>query len=249
MGILSVMIDSREPEWVQSLTFGGVPTAVVPLDAGDLLVACDDTALLGIERKTATDFLNTLRDDRLFPQLVRMRGITPWSYLVICGDLREGASGKCWADSRETGWNWASVAGALLTAQEIGVHVLQIAGDHEYDQAVIRLANRERSQLRISPARDATLTGQAEMILAGLPGIGGERAQALLSHCGTPAAAITYLTSDDTHDIPGIGYQTKLKVRKALGLEWDEALELTVREKNEQGELLPEKEKVLCLSL
>lgn len=241
MGIVSLMIDSREPQHIQSLTFGGADIAVMPLDAGDLWVACTDDNLLVVERKTVGDFLNTLRDDRLFSQMAKIREVSPWAYLVICGDLREGPAGKCWVDGRESGWNWSSVSGALLTVQELGVHVLSIAGDHEYDQAVIRLANRDRSQLRIGPARDATLVGPAETILASLPGIGPDRAQTLLSHCGTVAAAITFLTTDDKHDIPGIGYQTKLKIRKALGLQWDEALELTVREKNEHGQLLKEK--------
>ena len=231
MGILSVMIDSREPQQIQALRFGGVPTAVIALDAGDLLVACDDSALLCIERKTVNDFLNTLRDNRLFPQLVRVREVTPWGYLVICGDLRPGANGKCLCHGGETGWNWSSISSALLTCQEIGVHVLQIASDADYEAAVIRLANRDRSQLRTRPARDVTLVSVEETILAALPGIGQERAQALLDYCGTPAAALTYLTCDDTHDIPGIGYQTKHKVRRALGLDWDMGLHIVVREK------------------
>lgn len=244
MGISAVMIDSREPAWAQFLTFGGVPTAVVMLDAGDLQIVCDDNALLGIERKTASDLLNTLRDDRLFPQLVRLRESTPWAYLVISGELAPGPAGKCLVDGYQTGWNWASVQGALLTCQEIGVHVLHVATDADYEAAVIRLANRDRSQLRIGPARDATLTGQAETILAALPGIGAERAQTLLNHCGTPAAAITYLTTDDRNDIAGIGYQTKTKIRRALGLRWDEELSIAVRQTDQNGNLIPEKERI-----
>ena len=41
MTLSSVIIDSREPGWVQSLTFGGVPTATVALDAGDVWAAID----------------------------------------------------------------------------------------------------------------------------------------------------------------------------------------------------------------
>ena len=57
MGITAVVIDSREPEWVQNLKFGGVPTTVATLDFGDLHVLCDDDTTLIIERKQQTIFL------------------------------------------------------------------------------------------------------------------------------------------------------------------------------------------------
>ncbi len=65
MGIATVIIDSREPKWVQELSFGGVPTAVAQLDYGDLHVLCEDDCMLIIERKTPDDFLNSLRNERL----------------------------------------------------------------------------------------------------------------------------------------------------------------------------------------
>jgi len=62
MGIATAIIDSREPQWVQELTFGDVPTAVAALDYGDLHVLCEDDCTLVIERKTPDDFLNSLKE-------------------------------------------------------------------------------------------------------------------------------------------------------------------------------------------
>ena len=227
MTIVSALIDQREADWVKSLTFGGAATAITMLDAGDLLVATDDSCLLAIERKTASDLLNTLRDDRLFPQLAKLRDVSPWAYLIVCGVLQPGPGGICIADGRATGWNWASVQGALLTCQEMGIHVLHVASDAEYEAAVIRLANRDRSALRITPARDVTIIGEQEQVLASLPGIGAEKARALLEVFGSPHLALHYLTTWERYWEPpysqgvrvaGIGDGIRRRVRRALGL-------------------------------
>lgn len=125
--ITSVIIDSREPDWVKGLKFGGVPTAVTALDAGDFLVATSDGVLLSIERKTSDDLLNTLKGDRLFSQCARIRAATPWAYLLITGYLGPGPDGKT-ITTRQTGWDFSAVQGALLTVQELGVNVVFSSG-------------------------------------------------------------------------------------------------------------------------
>lgn len=220
MNLVSVIVDSREPAWVQQLAFGGAAVTTAPLDAGDLLAVCDDDQVIVVERKTASDLLNSIRDERLWPQLAALREVSPWSYLVICGELRPGRAGLTVADGRETGWNWASVSGALLTVQEIGVHVVQIASDYDYEAAVLRLASRERTPLTVRPARDVLTVTETEAILMSLPGIGRDRAKALLDFCGDVASALICLTWDDPAcpTPEGIGPETKRRVRRALGL-------------------------------
>jgi ERCC4-type nuclease len=216
---------------VQQLTFGDVPTAVAMLDAGDLLIATDNGDMLGIERKTASDFLNTLRDDRLFPQLIRLREAVQWPYLALCGNVAPAMGGKCFANGMETGWNWASVSGALLTVQEIGVHVLQVASDHEFEAAIMRLGNRDRTAVRVARPRQAEFLSEAETTLTGLPGIGPEKAAALLEACGNAGWAIDYLTNDDWEGLAnGVGEGIKRRVRKALGLPDWAALAVIVKE-------------------
>ncbi len=219
MGIEAVLIDSREADWVKALTFGCSSVAVAMLDTADLWLTCSDGALVLVERKTTSDLLNTLRDDRLFPQLQAMRERSAWSYLAICGTLYPGPAGKCYADGRESGWNWASVQGALLTAQEIGIHVLHVATDLDYEPAVIRLGNRERSPLRVAPAREIGMLSEAEIVLTSLPGIGEQTATKLVEYCGSAANALWALTLEEGPQIPGVGSGIKRKVRRALGLE------------------------------
>ena len=233
MAILSVMIDSREPEWVQKLTFGGVPVAATLLDAADVWIATEDGLLL-VERKTPSDLLNTLRDgDRLFGQCANMREYSQWCYLLITGELQRGANGKVWCEQRETGWSWDSVQGALLTIQELGVGVIHCSGDTDFEAAVMRLSARDRDTKRIEPPRLSHVLGHGEAVLAALPGVGLERVDALLQNCGTPAWSLVALTDDTV--VPGIGDGTKRRVREALGLDdWAEFTILVREEGNER---------------
>jgi ERCC4-type nuclease len=230
MTLLSVIVDSREPAWCQSLTFGGAPTSVGMLDAGDLLAICDD-AVLTIERKEASDFLNTLRDGRLFPQFARMREVSPWAYLVLVGKIERNLDDTCTVAGRQTNWRWASVQGALLTAQEMGIAIVECVGDRDYEETILRLVNRDRSPMRIHPPRDAALVSDAEAILGALPGVGADRADTLVKYCGSPAWALAFLTEDGSLNdrVPGIGEGVKRRVRKALGLDDDQALSVILR--------------------
>ncbi len=217
----SVMIDSREPAWVQALKFGNVPTAVAQLETGDVWAAVDDGVLI-IERKTPSDLLHTIKEGRLLPQVARMREMSPWCYVVITGQLLCGPDGKLWHGQQSTGWQFDAIQGALLTVQELGVAVLECNGDDDFERTVMHLAERERGPIRIHPPRAPYMVTPGEAILCALPGVGFERTTAVLAHCGTPAWAISLLTDPTTDAIPGIpaGHMAMVrnKTRKALGL-------------------------------
>ncbi len=254
MSLISVLVDSREPATITGLAFGGVPKTVTELAAGDLLGMCADGAVLAIERKTANDLLNTLRGGRLYPQLARLRETTPWAYLVVCGGMYLGMGGRVWVEdgsatgSRETGWEWAAVQGALLTAQEIGVRVMYAPGPSAaaYEETVLCLAKRSRAALPVPPVRDTALLSDYEAVLTALPGIGPERAKSLLAACNTPAWALVGLSENPDlarhHKgtaIPGVGKGLRRAVRDALGLEdWAELA--VVNAAADAGEPAPE---------
>ena len=231
MTIIAAMIDQREPEWVQQLTFGGAMTTVTLLEHGDVLATTDDGALLAIERKTPDDLLGSIRSGRLWVQLAGMRQQTPWAYLVICGTLAPGAGGGVVTRRGGTGWTWASIQGALLKAQELGCMVVE-AQDGDFQGAVLRLSERShRAEVPIEPVRTPRLYSDAETLLAALPGIGLDRAQALLEHCDTAAWALNWLTDMAAPGhVEGIGPRIRETVRQALGLRDDEALCVIVRD-------------------
>jgi ERCC4-type nuclease len=222
MGITAVMIDQREPEWVQALTFGGVPTLVTLLDTGDLHLAADDGTLVLVERKTSDDFLNSLADGRLFTQASNMIHLSRWSYMVITDEFRRGKGGKVFTD-RETGWSWNAVQGALLSLQEMGLFVLFSAGEQDFEDCVLRIGCRKHdAALLIDPPRPAKHLTIAEAFLCGLPGMGPERAQHLMDYCGSAGRALWALTSPEP--IRGVPSNVQRNTRMLLGLEEGEQL-------------------------
>ena len=236
MTIQAAMIDSREPDWVRRLTFGGAPCSVATLDYGDVLATTDDGALVAVERKTASDLLGSLADGRLWPQLAGMRALTPWSYLVVTGRLAPSASGYVTTDRGVSKWTWASVQGALVQAQEMGVVVVQAASDSDFEPTVMRLGARDHGEtVQIKPVKAASILSEAERILCALPGVGLERAQAIVEHCGRACWALAFLTETDSDEsVPGIGPGVKRKIRKALGLADNETLWLRVEEGDDE---------------
>jgi len=232
MGVAAVMVDSREPAWVQKLTFGGAPVSVTALEVGDLWVATDDGHMLIIERKTPDDLLGSLKDGRLFPQMTRLaeerlaqqvkgEPVTRWPYLVITGGLLPGEHGKVVTARGETGWSWAAVQGALLSIQEMGVFVVFAVDDTDYERAVLRLVKRDRSEIQqVLPARPALILSQRAAFLATLPGVGVETATALLrtAHNDVAVALVIAAMADDTLVNNPVPKHVRRKVRRFLGL-------------------------------
>lgn len=226
MSISACLVDSREPEWVKALTFGAHMHTVTLLEHGDVLATTDDGVLIAVERKTADDFLNSVRSGRVWLQLAGIRQQTPWAYLVITGTLLPGPSGMAITERGETGWKWSSVQGALLRAQELGCMVVQAASDSDFESTVLALAARShQDECPVEPVRTARFFSDAEALLSALPGIGLDKAQALLAYAGTAGWALNWLTDQSSTDrVEGIGPKTRENIRAAFGLRDDESL-------------------------
>ena len=236
MAIVAAMIDSREPAWVQRLAFGGAACSVIALDHGDVLATTADGVLIAVERKTASDLLGSLADGRIWPQLAGMRKLTPWCYLVITGQLAPSANGYVVTDRGVSKWTWASVSGALIQAQELGVIVVQEAGDSDFEPSVMRLSGRDHGgTVQVKPLKAAAMLSAGEKLLCALPGVGLERAQAVMAHCGRACWALAFLTMLDSDEkVAGVGLGVKRKIRAALGLKDNEQMWLRVEEGDDE---------------
>lgn len=230
MTIQAVILDSREPTWVQQLRFGAAPVMIQALPAGDACIATPSAMIL-VERKTATDLLASIVDDRLFTQIGEMRKQTPWVYVVVTGDLVKSGTSVV-ADGRATQWTWASLQGALITAQELGATIIYTS-EAEYASTLTALASHPRGNVRVEPQREVTMMSPGELVLTSLPGISEVRARALLDYCGSAGYALVFLSEGGNGNVPdkvpGIGAATKQAARAALGLPDDILLEITTR--------------------
>ena len=227
MTLKAVIIAHNEPDWCKTMTFGSdVPTTVTTLPCGDAWLTCDDGATIVVERKTIPDLVASIADGRLFGQVAEMVQATPWAYVVVQG--KPWIKDNCLVlvgNETPSGWTWPSVRGALRTVQEMGacVDFLMSNAQENYRKAFIQLANHKRGDVRIKRKREAILRSPGEEVLCSLPQISDGRAQALLSHCGSAAYALVYLTGDDGGKVHGIGQSVKDSAKFALGLpEWAE---------------------------
>jgi len=230
MSIKAAMIDSREPTWIQALTFGTNMVAVTTLEYGDVLATTDDGALVAIERKTADDLLGSLKDGRLWGQIAGMRRQTAWAYLVVCGPLACSPSGKVITQRGETGWTWVALQGALVKAQQMGVVVTVAADDASFESVVVNLSAHSHNEAEIiKPVKEGILLNDGEQVLASLPGVGQERLEALLAYTNRPCWALAFLTHmGKSGKVPGIGDGTKRRIRQALQLADNEELSVVV---------------------
>jgi len=246
MSLTAAIIDSREPTWIQKLTFGGIPTMVTALDTGDVWAATDDSCMLQIERKTPDDFLGSLKEERLFPQLARLvqdrlndlaagKEETHWPYLVITGLFQRDSNGKVITE-RQTGWSWVSLQGALLSIQEMGIFVIQCDGDEHFEETVLKLGERKRNGVqKILPARPPMILGRDMALLCSLPNVGLERAQEIMKFTdGNLTHALMALT-DLSCSIPGVGPSVQRSVKNLFHLADDEMLIPYTKENRNHG--------------
>lgn len=229
--IKSVIIDSREPKWVQDLSFYTEHKLILEMEYGDIWATCDDGNTLVIERKEPEDFIGSMVSNRLLKQaygLAELRAGGLWPYVMITGDLMAGPEGKTFCNGKIRNVSFSAIQGLLLSIQELGVFVVYANDSKDLEQAVIRLSNRNRDgQMAIPPAkRKGAQLGPASDFLSGLPGIGSSFADAILKNTKTAARALEMLTSKEQIPNVQIGHKRREKIRSVLGLKDDEILKV-----------------------
>jgi hypothetical protein len=241
MSIQAIITDSREPDWVKQLDYG-VPNMDALMETGDLQILTDDSHMLTIERKTPDDFLGSLKDGRLMAQMARLAEdrhfdlirdgkSNNWAYLVISG-MYGAQNGRAVTERGVTGWGLASVYGAILSIQEMGVFVVFCDGDANFKDCIIKLADRKRTEeQQVLPPRPGVLLGPKVAFLAGLPGIGIERAQDILDWSKHNVGHALMGLTDVQIKAP-VPVSVRWNIRHMLGLEEGDELIISKGEKH-----------------
>ena len=166
-----MMVDSRETNSpvVRELSSRNVVMDLQPLVIADYIVS----ERVGIERKAVSDLIASVKDGRLFDELIRLRNQFSVPMLIIEGDLHNIG-----------GLHPAAILGALSTIMlNLNIFIYQTATPIDTSAMLIALAKKEQSEegpkkfaIRFKKVPDNT-DRKLEYIVAGIPGINVARAQ------------------------------------------------------------------------
>ncbi len=172
-----------------------VVVAVGRLPLGDYLPGGGEV----VERKSAADFVLSIRDGRLFDQAARLRAGAAHPVLILEGDPL----------AVRTGMHKRAILGALAWLTTIqGIPLLPSAGPARTAELLVTIARQQQQGWRapsgIVKPKVPTPREQQLAVLAALPGVGPVLAARLLDHFGglrgvlaTDAAAL--------RAVPGVG--------------------------------------------
>ena len=208
----TVIVDSREassaPKVINGLTELGAEVKVETLQKGDYIVS-DRCA---IERKTVTDFVHTLTRRFLFEQLFVLKETYPQPLILI-----EGYMPVIYKFSKI---NPLAVWGAMFALAKQGISIVHTMNSKETADFIYTAAKQEQIVEKriptIRPSKKVETLAESQLFLvAGLPNIGREKADALLKTYQTPIAAFSKVDSW-ADDVSGLGPKITEKVKQVL---------------------------------
>ncbi|NJD99783.1 DEAD/DEAH box helicase [Thermococcus sp. LS1] len=203
-----VYVDNRElrsgvPKHLREL---GAEVEVKTLDVADYVVSEE----VGIERKSANDFIQSIIDGRLFDQVERLKRAYEKPVIIIEGQLY---------GIRNVHPNAIRGAIAAVTL-DWGVPILFSSGPEETAQFIYLMAKREqeerKKEVRLRSEKKAlTLAERQRLIVEGLPNVSATLAKRLLKHFGNVERVFT-ATEEELQEVEGIGPKKAREIRKVI---------------------------------
>ena len=174
---------------------------------------------VAVERKTATDFVGSVMDGRMFEQLERLAKSYENPLLLI-----EGSPETLFGN----GLHPNSVRGALSSiAVDLGIPMLWTRNPKETAAQLYWIARREQVdekrtvQLR-SFSMEAPMHKHQEFLVSGLPHINTVMSRRLLDKFGSPEAVFS-ATEEQLKSVEGIGDVKAKKIRELLRAKYENA--------------------------
>ena len=203
-----VYVDSRElrsgvPKMLKEL---GAEVEVRTLDVADYVVSEE----IGIERKSANDFIQSIIDGRLFDQVERLKRAYEKPVIIIEGELY---------GIRNVHPN--AIRGAITAVTlDWNVPILFSSGKEETAQFIYLMAKREqeerKKEVRLRSEKKAlTLAERQRLIVEGLPNVSATLAKRLLKHFGNVERVFT-ATEEELKEVEGIGPKKAREIRKVI---------------------------------
>ncbi len=208
---IPLVVDANEPEDIpERLRELGVEIEVRKIAPGDYVLGP-----VGIERKTLSDFFNSMVRKRLFEQVQRLRDAYPQPFLLLEGDLSDISTFR----------NPQSVLGALLALEIVErVPVLTTA---DKDQTALLLSVLWKRQekgaseygLRHKP-KAMSLEQRQRFLIEGLPSVGETLARNLLERFGS-VRGVFAASEEELRRVPKIGEIKASEIAKLVGAPYE----------------------------
>lgn len=178
---------------------------MVDLEVGDYAFA--DT---GIERKRADDFINSIRDRRLFVQAKMLAATFTMPILILEGRLEDV----------DHGFEEEALTGALAYLPMIeGVSVIPTRDAAHTARLIARMAmhrvNGLGYDIQLHASKPSALPLMQRYIIGSLPGVGDGRAKTLLAHFGSVEAVVN-ASEKELQAVPGIGPKLATRLAEVL---------------------------------
>ncbi len=211
---LTVYVDVREGGGpvVQELARLEVEIVLTKLDVGDYVVS----ERVGIERKTVSDFVQSIIDQRVFKQLADLSRTYEAPLLIIEGEgLYEKGNVKPEA-----------VRGALVSiALDFKTPILWTRNARETAEVIRTVARREKEEgrkgIRIGIKKPGTMRELQEHLVAALPGVDHVLAKRLLQRFKSVEGVFT-ANEKELMEVQGIGKKKAERIRKVIQSKYSE---------------------------
>jgi Fanconi anemia group M protein len=208
-----VFADTREANSgiLKRLSELGVVVRVKQLDVADFQLS----NRIGVERKKAEDFVQSLIDGRLFTQAKRMAEVFEKPIMVVEGGSLYGL--------RNITPN--AIRGSLASvAVDFGIPILRTDDVEDSAALIAMIAKREQQekgreiQLR-SDRKPAALGDMQQYVVESLPGVGPGLAKRLLKELGSVEKVVT-APEDKLKKVEKIGEKKAKEIRKVVGSDY-----------------------------
>jgi ERCC4-type nuclease len=218
---MKLLVDHRERRTVKLVEDVCEEVVLTQLPIGDYVLLSDAEAVV-VERKTVTDFLASVRSNRLWDQLLRMmkrttlleRPVTR-RLLLIHGSVQDCFEAVEYRSDRDLAVHWAQLMGAYLEIVYVyNTPIIHVENDVAFTAFMSILVKREASgkndklpsaRWYMKPVKaDLPVKDRKQYILSSLPYIGNQLAANLLTHFGT-ISSVACASIEDLQEVPKIG--------------------------------------------
>ena len=207
---VKIIVDNREmrsrvARYAYSL---GAKIETAQLEVGDYILS-DKVC---VERKTINDFLSSLMDTRLFPQLMNLKSNFEHPLIILEGTDNIFTMRRL---------NPAAIRGALIAiAVRLGIPIIRTKDSHETAEYLYAIAKKEQVDNKVSislhgekkPTTDRELQ---EYIVTSIPGVGREIARNLLAEFGT-IKNIVNATTEELQKVNKVGAKKAAEINRVF---------------------------------